>query len=138
MRVKNSLKGNRSKIVLVNYADKNYTKSQKINTKSAIKIGCFEEVISFSPNDIDECFYNKNKNILDKKRGNGYWLWKPYFIKKALQNIKEGELLFYCDSGSYFLNSINELLESTEKNQDIIPFELQQIEKNGQKEIVLY
>ncbi len=112
-------------IILINYSDKFYTRAQKNNTKSAIKLGCFKKVISFKSDDIDEQFYQTNKDILVSPRGAGYWLWKPYFIKKTLSLMSDGDYLFYCDSGSLFVNSVDELLKFVKTtNQDIIPFEL--------------
>lgn len=116
-------------ITLINYSNERYTKAQKINTISALKIGGFKKVISYSQNDIDVDFWNKNKEILQQTKGGGYWLWKSYFIKKGLLEIKEGEYLFYCDSGSRFIGSIDKLIESFDDNFDIMPFELQAIEK---------
>lgn len=133
MKIKQSVNKNAVNITLINYSDKNYTKAQKKNTKSAIKKGCFKKVISYSPYDIEESFYKENKDILDQKRGNGFWLWKPYFIKKTLESMDYGDLLFYCDSGSYFVNSIKNVIESVDQNQDVIPFELQQVEKKWTK-----
>lgn len=123
----------KAKIVLVNYSDKNYTKAQKINSKSALKFGEFDSIISYSPEDIDSFFYNKNKHILDQKKGGGYWLWKPYFIKKTLERLEWGEYMFYCDSGSRFIGSIHSVFSSINLNQDLISFELQSIEKKWTK-----
>ena len=53
----------------------------------------------YTPDDIDPNFYKKNKPILDQPRGAGYWLWKPYFIYKALQ---EGDVI-YTDAGVLFI-----------------------------------
>jgi len=39
-----------------------------------------DEYYNYGPNDIDNEFKKKNIEILSQKRGNGYWLWKPYFI----------------------------------------------------------
>jgi hypothetical protein len=122
------------KVVLLNYANKSFITSQKLNSKTAKSIGCFDEIRSFNSNDIDVEFQKLNMKILCKKRGNGFWLWKPYFIKKVLDELNFGEFLFYCDSGSYFTNSIRDLIElSIEKQQDIIPFELTHLESKWTK-----
>ena len=43
----------------------------------------------------------------------GYWLWKPYLIKKRLSQLKDGDLLFYTDAGSGFnLNYSSEFLKT--------------------------
>lgn len=120
-------------VVLINYSDERYTRAQKKNTKSALKVGGFRKVISFGPEDLDDNFRYSNESILRYRRGGGYWLWKPYIIHKALMMMSEGELLFYCDSGSEFVNSIDSLLSSCGSNFNIVPFEIQTIEKHWTK-----
>lgn len=89
--------------VLINYADRYYRKAQYWNTFSGRHIGKFDKIYSFSPDDIDEKFRSENKQILDCKRGNGLWLWKPYFIDKVIKTCADGDIVFYCDSGAVFL-----------------------------------
>jgi hypothetical protein len=120
-------------ITLINYSNERYTKAQKINTKSAIKNGGFKKVISYSQSDIDVDFCDKNIKIFDYQRGGGYWLWKSYLIKKTLSEMGEGEYLFYCDSGSHFIQSIDELINSFDTTFDIMPFEIQTLEKHWTK-----
>lgn len=118
------------KKVLINYANKAYYSSQKLNCRSGLEIGQFSDVISYSPKDIDKEFFELNRHILKQKRGNGYWLWKPYFIKRTLDKLDWGDVLFYCDSGSYFIAPVTPLIEiSLEAGQDIVVFELEHIEK---------
>lgn len=117
-------------VVLINYADKHFRTAQRLNSKTAIETGKFDKVISYSPKDIDRDFYRNNSHILKHKRGNGYWLWKPYFIKNTLEKLNEGDYLFYCDSGAFFLNPVTPLIDlSVKSEQDIIPFELTHTEK---------
>lgn len=112
-------------VTLINYANENFYKSQKRNTKTGIEIGGFDKVFSYSPSDIDSDFYKKNEAILSQKRGNGYWLWKPYIIKKTSEKLDWGDFAFYCDSGAYFVKPITPLIEHCNAiNQDIIVFEL--------------
>ncbi len=110
-------------LFLMNYADENFSKAQFKNSRSALKNGGFCKVFSYSPADIDRDFINRNDQILSQKTGNGYWLWKPYLIKKTLEQIDFGTYLFYCDSGSYFKNSIVKIISAIDQNQCIIPFE---------------
>lgn len=116
-------------ITLINFADKNFKSKQKWNSLSAKWLGKVDNIIEFSPNDIDKDFYNQNKNILDTTRGGGHWLWKPYLILKALNDIKENEYLIYCDSGAFVLRNLKILTEALEKsNQSIMLFELPLLE----------
>ncbi|MCX6154929.1 MAG: hypothetical protein NT007_12305 [Candidatus Kapabacteria bacterium] len=120
--------------LLINYSDKNFTKAQQLNTTTGYEIAGFDKVIEYSPDDIDSEFKEKNKKILGYSRGGGYWLWKPYIIRKALDLIGEADYLFYADSGSIFVNSIDPLIELQKREkQDIIPFELRFMEKQYTK-----
>lgn len=108
-----------------NYAHNKFLKSQEHCTKTAYDIGEFDKVYQFRIEDIDSEFHNKHRNILNQSRGAGYWLWKYYFAVKLLndENIKEGDYIFYTDSGSHFVNSINHLINVMERdNTSIITF----------------
>lgn len=133
MNIKLNKNSRKIEYTLINYSDKNYKKSQKLNTKTAISIGGFDRVISYSLKDIDLDFYYKNRNILHESKGAGYWLWKPYFIRKTFEYIDYGDYLFYCDSGCHFIDSIDKFINSIDRKQDIIPFELQDSEKKWTK-----
>ncbi len=118
-------------ITLINFADEKYRNTQELCVKTGKLQGHFDRVISYSPDDIDEDFYEKNKRILDIKRGAGLWLWKPYFIYKTLKEINDGEYLFYCDSGAFFVRSIRPVIKTM--NQDIWVAELPLIEHQWTK-----
>lgn len=90
--------------VLLNYANELYAESQKRCSESGRKFK-FDKVYEFTSKDIEENYYLKHNDILDIKRGNGLWLWKPYFIKKVLSTLNDGDILFYLDSGSFFFRS---------------------------------
>lgn len=48
----------------------------------------------------DSEFWSKHeKFITNNKRGYGYWLWKPYIIKKTMETMNEGDILLYLDCG---------------------------------------
>ncbi len=116
--------------VLINFGNRSYYHSQKINSQSGLSVGDFDQSIQYTPRDIDREFWQKNQRVLSQKRGAGYWLWKPYFIKKALTSLQWGDYLFYCDAGAHFIASINPLIEICESsNQDIIVFELELLER---------
>jgi hypothetical protein len=122
------------RLILINYANAVFRKSQIKNSRTGSEIGGFMEVISYTPKDVDQQFRAKNSAILRQEKGGGYFLWKPYFIRKTLDLMNDGDFLFYCDSGSYFIDSIADLVEFCKsKNQDIIPFELEHAEKHWSK-----
>lgn len=111
-------------IYAINYANEKYRKSQILNSQTALMHGV-DKVIEYSPRDIDSNFYNINREILNCERGNGYWLWKPYFIKKTLEDINDNDYLIYSDAGSYYINDIDLLISCAKKeNTDIMVFSL--------------
>jgi len=122
------------KKILVNYADKTFSQAQKLNAKTGFEIGGFDDVRSFAPEDIDEKFYAENKELLNEFRGNGYWLWKPYFLLKVLEEAQEGDFVFYCDSGAVFSDKIDYLVDvSNTLKQDVLVFEIPYLEKEWTK-----
>ena len=105
------------KIVAISYSNERYQKQLKFNKKSALEIGKVDEFYDYGPEDIEAEFMEKNKDILSRKRGNGYWLWKPYFILKTLkEKLNYGDFLFYSDACLLFKDKIKILTEFLKKN----------------------
>ncbi|MBQ6587374.1 MAG: hypothetical protein IJI01_01695 [Butyrivibrio sp.] len=127
-------KNNRT--ILINYANDAYAKAQHFNSWTGKKIGLFDKVIEYHPEDIDVSFYNSHKEILEKPRGAGLWLWKPYFILKTLDQVNIGDYIFYCDSAAYFIRPCKKILDSM-KNSDIWVSDIPLIEKNWSKKSML-
>lgn len=124
------------KKVLINYANERFESVRKVNTWTGKRIAGFDRVIEYTSENIDSGFYDRNRKILEQQRGNGLWLWKPYFIKKALlEEVDDGDYLFYCDSGAFFVRNINPLIE--EMQGDIWVSDLPLIEKQWTKKSAL-
>lgn len=112
-------------IIAINYADKSFQKTQKLNLETARQWGA-QRTIAYTPEDIDEAFREKNKEILRIKKGNGLYLWKPYFLNKAYQELKDGDYLIYTDAGTIYVNKIQYLIDCMEREgSDIMVFSLQ-------------
>lgn len=102
------------KIYALNYANGPYLKARALNTSTAYKHGV-DRVFEFGPEDIDEKFAKDNEYILSQKRGNGCWLWKPYFILKVLLQCDEGDWVIYSDSGLYYRKNVRSFIDNLEK-----------------------
>jgi hypothetical protein len=87
-------------IHLATYGDSLYKDIKASFVQSAVASSFFDVIHEFSETDIDEVFFTNIYSPLRKKRGGGYWIWKPYFVKKVLDEIPVGDILFYCDAGS--------------------------------------
>lgn len=92
-------------IYVINFATLGYEKARSFNSRTARKYGA-DKVIEYSLEDMDTAFAEKNKEILQQKRGSGYWLWKPYFINRAIESCNEGDWILYSDSGMIYRKDI--------------------------------
>ncbi|MDE7273214.1 MAG: hypothetical protein K2N95_09150 [Lachnospiraceae bacterium] len=122
-------------IIAVNYADKKFQRAQRLNSRTAMEWGA-DRVIEYGPEDIDEAFRRQNREILDAPRGGGYYLWKPYFYRKAYNEIGDGDYLVYIDSGAVYVNKIKYLIDCMEhENVPLMIFSLERerIEKASTK-----
>lgn len=120
--------------LLVNFATEAFFPAQRLNSETGKDAGGFDAVYSANPSLIDDQFKERHHFILSQPRGAGYWLWKPYFILKGLDQLQDGDYLMYADAASYFIGSAKPLLELTATfHQDIIPFELEQPESEWAK-----
>ena len=120
------------KIVAISYANEKFLKQLKINKLTAINIGKVDEYYSYNFDDIDLIFKKQNEDILSRKRGNGYWLWKPYFILKTFkERLNIGDYLIYTDSGIFYLDKAKKLINfMISINEDMWSFKLKVLEKS--------
>jgi len=88
------------KVHLVTYGDSKYTEIKGSFVKSALSSSFFDELHIYSDLDLDPIFYNEIYVPIKSCRGGGFWIWKPYFIKKVLDEIDNDDILIYCDAGS--------------------------------------
>lgn len=121
-------------IAEVTYSTADYAKARKYNVKMAYKKGKADKVFEYCETDLPKEFKEKNQRILSCKRGGGYWLWKPYVVKKTLEQLAEGDYLFYCDGGAFVVRDLHLLVRFMEKEQsDILFFDLDCVEKEWTK-----
>jgi len=114
----------KARVYLTSYATERFAKVQQDLNISAIKNGICN-IITYQESDLKKSdYYQKNRSILDEVCGAGYWAWKPYFILEALHHLEENDILFYCDSGSAFLQSPMPLIKLCEEHsQGMILFD---------------
>ena len=107
--------------------DIDYLNGVKELTEQAETLNIFYKIIGLTDIDLknDNEFWNKHGTfILENIRGYGYWIWKPYIIKKYINLIEENDTLLYLDCGCKFNNitykdKLIELLKM-EKNDILI------------------
>jgi hypothetical protein len=122
--------------ILIVYSDKKYEPAKKFCSFTGRYIARFDKVITYSPEDIDPIFAIENENILSNKRGIGLWLWKPYFIKRTLDIVKDGDYVFYADSGTFFVKNCRYIINTIDET-DVWCYDLPFLEKQFTKKKVI-
>lgn len=84
---------------LISYGDQRYEARIRDFKAVAIASSLFDEITVFRYEDLDSKFEEQFYDALKLTRG--AYIWKPYFIKKKLQELKNNDILVYCDAGCY-------------------------------------
>lgn len=117
----------------ISYGDHKYASQREYLRQTAIYSGYFDEVQIFSRENIGHEFSDQVYNVLRQPRGGGYWIWKPYFVKKVLDSLEENDILIYCDAGCLVNPAARERFDQyvkmlKESKTGTIDFELPHIE----------
>ncbi len=100
-----------------------HKRNQNYLVHSAINKG-IDTIISYRKEHIGKDFYEQHKSILDKGRGVGYWLWKPYFVLETLKLMSDDDILLYVDTSAFLQEPVTELLKILDDpNVNMILFE---------------
>lgn len=76
-----------------------FSKYARALADQARTLGGFGASVALDMKYVDPFFIKQNEQIFASKRGNGYWLWKPFIIfKYLLQNVGNGDVVVYVDS----------------------------------------
>jgi hypothetical protein len=121
-------------IHLITYGDGLYDETKKRLHNQANNLGWFDTITSYGPDDLEQDFKEQFKDILELSRGGGYWIWKPYIIKKHLDKLQDNDILIYLDAGCSINKNgtqrFNEYVNMVNNNDaGIISFQMDHIEK---------
>lgn len=109
-------------LVFLTFASSNM--SYKRIKNEAIESKLFDKVIAYDEHDLPEDFQQIMKDRISEygMKGYAYWSWKPYIIKRTLEEMNDGDILLYMDAGSTlninndsignFNNFINQSIEN--------------------------
>jgi hypothetical protein len=87
------------KFQIITFATEEFAPQAEALIASSLDVG-FTDGTVFGPDDLVELdFAIRNLQTLSQKRGAGYWLWKPFLIRRVLQNLQPSDVVFYCDAG---------------------------------------
>ena len=102
------------------YNDNTHVSALQKLLKSVETYGKQFQILVFDKNNIDPEFKNKYSNILNLRRGGGYWLWKPYIINEILKKINNNDIIFYLDANYYFVEEFTNIYENYMKNNELL------------------
>lgn len=123
------------KVVFVSFADTRYRASLDRLKKETEDFG-FTERYFFTEEDLPSDFFDGFSPKI-YRRGYGYWIWKPYIIKKVLEKMNDGEILVYSDSGNRWcvqaIDRFNEYLSMLSSEKPLVAFQQQFLEKEWTK-----
>jgi len=80
----------------------NYIDAANRLITQANSLNFFNQTYLYTIDDLiaDKQFWQTHSEfILKNNRGFGYWIWKPYIIKKTLETLSDGDILLYLDAG---------------------------------------
>lgn len=105
------------KKIICTYGTPDFNKSLDLLEKTAYEIGKVDKVFIYRRNWLETTeFYQKNKYVLNIKRGSGVWVWKAYIILETFKNIEEGDIVLYLDAGLKVIDSLILLFEVAQTN----------------------
>jgi len=98
-RFQSTYKPSARKIHFITYANELFEEAKRRLVLEAHEFGIFTTINGYGPNDLSPEFQTKYKEILDMKRGGGYWIWKQEIIRQTLNRMNDSDYLIYLDAG---------------------------------------
>lgn len=89
-------------------------------TPSCLEYGA-DEVVTWTPEDLDAEYKRRNAQVLSDSRGEGNWAWKHYVQYQMLDRMGPDDILFYSDSDQNCTADLKDFFCLANKN-DVTPF----------------
>lgn len=129
------------KISFVTFADHRYRPTLERIKAEALDMNIFDDVCALSDLNFDEDYktlFIKEKR--DKMYAFGFYCWKSWAVKKAMDKLNDGDFLVYADAGCILNNRgirlLKKWLNVISADKDFIAFQQKYIEEEYTKEDV--
>jgi hypothetical protein len=66
---------------------------------------------------------SENPEIANEAKGSGYWIWKAYILLDAMDELADGELLFYTDAGISYIRDPRPIF-ALAQDRDVVLFNI--------------
>ena len=97
-------------LVTVAFGDKKYKQGQHFLTRQAKD--CNVNHIEYSDIDLLESqLYKEYPEWMSANNNYGWFTWKPYFILKTMEDLQEGDKIFFLDTLDIFHPDIFEFVD---------------------------
>lgn len=125
--------------VFISFADSRLDAVTERIRKQAEAMGYWDEVKAYNEGCFDEAWKQKWSSVLTASvRGYGYWVWKPYIVRRELERLNEGDQLWYLDAGCHLnvrgierMREYGVLLDNADSG--ILAFSIAYVEKEWTK-----
>ena len=84
----------------ITFANKNYMSTNRIY-EQAKDLGVFNKILQLNEENIPDFIKKHDHFIKENKPGFGLWIWKPKIIYDTLNKMELGDILVYCDAGTF-------------------------------------
>jgi hypothetical protein len=110
------------KKILITFGDRKYYGSMKRLENTAREIGKVDEVHQYSQEWLQHTgFWKQNAFILQRPRGAGYWIWKPYILLDAMNlYMEDGDIVMYSDAGVEVIKDLSPLYDLAQEKDRIV------------------
>ncbi|WP_142804404.1 hypothetical protein [Tepidiphilus sp. J10] len=90
------------KKIFLTFADSRMRAALARITMQANGLGVYDYVLALDEASLDLGFREEFKErLILGSRGYGYWVWKPQIILQTLRQLRDGDILHYCDTGCH-------------------------------------
>lgn len=83
----------------VSFGNENFEQPLNRICNQAFESGYFDDVQGLNEKDLSPQFCSRFAEVLSRKKGGGYWIWKPFILRQKLRSMQENDILVYCDAG---------------------------------------
>lgn len=109
------------KRIHISYGNEPYYGSISRLKETSLKVGKSDEFVAFTREWLEGTeFYVKNKYILDKPRGNGYWLYKVHCILTTLSSCSNDDVVMYTDAAMEVISDLSPLYDIANEKERML------------------
>lgn len=123
--------------IYINFGGRSYDGTAKFIDRDAVKFGADEvwhyDDLWLTQTDFyksNQWLWNHHGDMQDRKRGFGWFAWKPFIIMDALSRLQDGDIVMFTDADTYPVADFSVLYDECAKIGGAMLFEAQGCQTN--------